>query len=232
MGAHLSGTVDPGAPPDGATSAASLQFVRVIAITDRRRIVAPDLLAAGDWPAIAAAFGAAVERAVAGCPAGSVVVQVREKDLDGGPLLALVRAARPFAPVLVNDRLDVALAADAWGVHLPERGLPIADARALAPSLVLGVSRHAPGAVPADLVQLGPIWPTPSKPGATPLGEAALAAPHGRAILVAVGGVDSPERAAAAAAAGADAVAVIRAAWAGASLAPLVAAVDAGRARR
>jgi thiamine-phosphate pyrophosphorylase len=199
-------------------------------------MIAPEVLAAGDWPAIATAFGAAVERAVAGCPAGSAVVQVREKDLDGGPLLALVRAAQPFAPVLVNDRLDVALAAGAWGVHLPERGLAIADARALAPSLVLGVSRHAPGHAPpdapADLIQLGPIWPTPSKPGATPLGEAALAAPRGRAFLVAVGGVDSADRAPAAAAAGADAVAVIRAAWAGGSLAPLVAAVDAGRARR
>lgn len=232
MGTHLPGTVDPGAPRDGAPPAPSPRFARVIAITDRRRMVPPDLLAAGDWPAIAAAFAAAIERAVAGCSAGSVVVQVREKDLDGGPLLVLVRAARPFAPVLVNDRLDVALAAGAWGVHLPERGLSLDDARALAPSLVLGVSRHAPGAVPADLLQLGPIWPTPSKPGATPLGEAALAVPHGRAVLVAVGGVDSAERATAAAAAGADAVAVIRAAWAGGSLAPLVAAVDAGRARR
>jgi thiamine-phosphate pyrophosphorylase len=228
----LSGTADPAAARSRAPGGPSLQAVRVMAITDRRRMVASDLLAAGDGAAVAAAFGAAVERAVAGCPAGSVVVQVREKDLDGGPLLALVRAAQPFAPVLVNDRLDVALAAAAWGVHLPERGLPVDDARALAPSLVLGVSRHAPGDAGADLVQLGPIWPTPSKPGAAPLGEAALAAPHGRALLVAVGGIDSPERAAAAAAAGADAVAVIRAAWAGGSLAPLVAAVDAGRARR
>jgi thiamine-phosphate pyrophosphorylase len=113
--------------------------------------------------------------------------------------------------------------------------MSIADARAVAPSLVLGVSRHAAAAddtAGADLVQLGSIWPTPSKPGATPLGEAALAARHGRATLVAVGGIDSPERAEAAAAAGADAVAVIRAAWLGASLAPLVAAVEAGRARR
>lgn len=232
MAAHLSGTAAPAAGRDGAPAAASLKAVRVIAVTDRRRMVSPDLLAAGAWPAIAAAFGAAVERAIAGCPAGSVIVQVREKDLDGGPLLALVRAAQPFAPVLVNDRLDVALAAGAWGVHLPERSLALADARALAPSLVLGVSRHAPGAVPADLVQLGPIWPTPSKPGATPLGEAALAVPHGRAVLVAVGGIDAPERATAAAAAGAAAVAVIRAAWAGSSLASLIAAVDAGRARR
>ena len=37
-----------------------------------------------------AAFGAAIARAVAGCPPGSILVQVREKDLDGGPLLELV----------------------------------------------------------------------------------------------------------------------------------------------
>ena len=58
------------------------------------------------------------------------------QDLDGGPLLALVReviaVARPRgAEVWVNDRADVALAASAEGVHLPERGLAIADARAL-----------------------------------------------------------------------------------------------------
>jgi thiamine-phosphate pyrophosphorylase len=206
---------------------------RVVAITDRRRMVAPELLASGDATAIAHAFGQAVQRAVTGCPPSSIIVQVREKDLDGGPLLQLVRAAQPFAPVMVNDRIDVALAAGAWGVHLPEHGIAIDDARALAPSLVLGVSRHAaPGDTGADLVQLGPIWPTPSKPGVTPLGEAALAWAHGRATLVAVGGIDSPERAQLAAAAGADAVAVIRAAWSGASLSPLVAAVEAGLARR
>jgi thiamine-phosphate pyrophosphorylase len=215
------GTVDP--------SGDSTPQPRVVAITDRRLMVPAEVLDRGDWAAIAHVFGAAVERAVAGCPAGTVLVQVREKDLDGGPLLALVRAAQPFAPVMVNDRLDVALVAGAHGVHLPERGIAVADARAIAPSLRLGVSRHAaPGDVAADLVHLGPIWPTPSKPGATPLGPAALAWPHGRATLVAVGGIDTASRAAAAAAAGADAVAVIRAAWTGASLA----AVDSGLARR
>jgi thiamine-phosphate pyrophosphorylase len=219
----------------------------VVAITDRRHMVAAPVLASGAWPAIATAFGAAVQRAVAGCPADSVVIQVREKDVDGGPLLQLVRAAQRFAPVSVNDRLDVALAAGAWSVHLPERGVPIAAARAIADaafafrsetfplerSFAIGVSLHAcPGDTGADLVQLGPIWPTPSKPGATPLGEAALSWPHGRAILVAVGGIDSPARATAAAAAGADAVAVIRAAWTGDSLAALVAAVEAGHAAR
>lgn len=207
--------------------------LRVVAITDRRLMVPAELLAAGDWPAIAHAFGQAIARAVDGCPAGSVFIQVREKDLDGGPLLHLVRAAQPFAPVIVNDRLDVALAASAHGVHLPERGIAVDDARALAPSLMLGVSRHAaPGDTGADLVQLGPIWPTPSKPTATPLGQSALAWPHGAATLVAVGGIDAPERAHLAAAAGADAVAVIRAAWSVPSLAPFVAAVETGRAHR
>jgi len=207
--------------------------LRVVAITDRRLMVPADLLAAGDWPAIARSFGDAIARALHGCPPGSVVVQVREKDLDGGPLLQLVRAAQRFAPVIVNDRVDVALAAGAHGIHLPERGFAIADARALAPSLRLGISRHAaPLETSADLIQLGPIWPTPSKPDVPGLGEAALAWPHGAALLVAVGGIDSPARAELATAAGADAIAVIRAAWTGASLAPFVAAASAGRARR
>ena len=210
----------------------TLADLRVVAITDRRLMVAADLLGSADWVAIAAAFAAAVERAVAGCPAGSVVVQVREKDLDGGPLLHLVRAAQPFAPVIVNDRVDVALAADAYGVHLPERGLSVDTARVVAPGLVVGVSRHATATdTGADLVQLGPVWPTPSKPTIAPLGEAALAGAAGPALLVAVGGIDSPARAASAAAAGASAVAVIRAAWSGASLSAFVAAVSAGRAR-
>jgi thiamine-phosphate pyrophosphorylase len=268
LGTRVPGTDLPGTrPPSGgaephrlapaphrlAPGGPDLQRLRLVAITDRRRMVPEAVLTTGDWPAIAAAFAAAVERAVAGCPAGSIIIQIREKDLDGGPLLQLVRAAQRFALVSVNDRLDVALAAGAWGVHLPERGLPLdiarafaaacsaplaechsATANAAAPCMpTLGVSRHAPpGDIDADLVQLGPIWPTPSKPGATPLGESALAWPHGRATLVAVGGIDSPDRATAAAAAGADAVAVIRAAWTGDSLASFVAAVEAGRAAR
>ena len=66
----------------------------------------------------------------------------------------------------------------------------------------------------------------------TPLGLEVLRAPHGTAKLVAIGGIDSPERARDAAMAGADAVAVIRAAWSGGSLVPYVTAVDAGRALR
>ncbi|MBL9014456.1 MAG: thiamine phosphate synthase [Myxococcales bacterium] len=199
-----------------------LDDVRVIAITDRTMM--------GNSPA---EFGDAIERAVQGCPPGSVLVQVREKDLDGGRLLELISIARRYSRVIVNDRVDVAIASEAIAVHLPEDGgLTVAEARAQFPG-VIGVSRHAPDAdTGADLVHLGPIWETPSKLGRPALGTAVLKAPHGSAKLVAVGGIDSPERAREAVAAGADAIAVIRAAWSGDSLVPFVTAVDAGRALR
>jgi thiamine-phosphate pyrophosphorylase len=195
-------------------------MIRVVVITDRT--LCSDLLAR-----LAAILDAA--------PRGAVRVQIREKDLDGGPLLALAKdvlaIARPRgAEVWINDRADVALAAGADGVHLPETGLAIADARAL--GLAVGASRHSSAAAlaaardGADVVHLGPIWETPSKRGA--LGPDALAV-RLAVPLVAVGGIDSPERAREAARAGADAVAVIRAAWCsddpGKTIAALCAAV-------
>lgn len=185
---------------------------------------------------------------VSAVPRGTVAIQVRDKALDGGPLLRLVRdvlaVARPAGvPVWVNDRVDVAQIAGADGVHLPEAGLPIRIARELMRSgpgrsqaaLTLGASRHsADGALSAaaegaDVVQLGPIFATPEK---APIGAEVL---HVRTLLplntrlVAVGGIQSPQHAHAAVAAGADAVAVIRA-WTGDdpanAVAALVAAVD------
>lgn len=200
--------------------------VRVVVVTDRSICPIVEIL-----DRLAAILDAA--------PRGAVRVQVREPQLDGGPLFALVRdilaIARPRgAEVWVNDRADVALAVDADGVHLPERGLAIDDVRALRSGLAVGCSRHSGDGVlaasraGADVIHLGPIWPTPSKPNA-PLGVAALSLPGIRGSLVAVGGIDSPERARDAARAGADAVAVIRAAWTtsdpGATLAALCEAV-------
>ena len=198
-----------------------LDPVRVVAVTDRTMMGAtPKELAD------------TIERALQGCPPGSVLIQVREKDLDGKGLLELISIARRYSRVIVNDRVDVALAAEAIAVHLPEDGLSVAEARKQFPGII-GVSRHAPDDhTGADLVLLGPIWATPSKPGRAPLGLDVLRAPHGTAKLVAIGGIDSPERARDAAMAGADAVAVIRAAWSGGSLVPYVTAVDAGRALR
>jgi thiamine monophosphate synthase len=120
-------------------------------------------------------------------------------------------------------------------VHLPEHGLDVADARALT-KLPIGCSRHSVAAAlacDADVIQLGPIFDTPGK---RPIGLEPLGLVGRRARLVAVGGVDSEERASLAVAAGADAVAVIRAAWTTAdpvaAVRALLAGVEAGLASR
>lgn len=197
--------------------------MRLVAITDRAHMVPRDVLVAGDFRTITDAFGAAIARVVTRFGA-ELIVQVREKDLDGGPLLGLVRAAiATGATVWVNDRVDVALAAGASGAQLPERGLTLAMARALAPQVRLGVSCHSIDGVRAaadagaDVIQLGPIWRTPGK--GEPLGPLALEGARSvigtRCELVAVGGIETAERARAAIRAGADAVAAIRAVWSG-----------------
>jgi thiamine-phosphate pyrophosphorylase len=198
---------------------------RVVIITDRAQFATE---------AIAGRLAAILARV----PRGAVAIQIREKDLDGGPLLRLAReilgVARPAgAPVWINDRVDLALIAGADGVHLPEHGLPIADARTVARgrTLAIGASRHteagvlAAAAEGAEVVQLGPIFATPGKQAVGPAILGVRARLPAATRLVAVGGIDSPERAREAAAAGADAVAVIRAAWTAADPAGLVAAM-------
>lgn len=210
----------------------ALAALRLVAITD---------LAILDGDALVAAVAAMT----AAVPPGALAVQLRARPLDGRALWQRATQLRAItaaagAALFVNDRLDVAQAVGADGVHLPESGLPAAIARAVAPRLLIGVSRHAAVAQPeTDLVQLGPIWATPSKAGlGEPLGAAALTAQraHGATVIVAVGGIDGPVRAEAAAHAGADAVAVIRALWLAedpaAMAGALVAAVDRGRAAR
>jgi thiamine-phosphate pyrophosphorylase len=103
----------------------------------------------------------------------------------------------------VSERADVAAAVGA-GVHLPERGLAVADARRLVG--LVGASIHAPRETGADYAMLGPIFETPGK--GPPLGVSAL---RGPGVIFAVGGIDGPERARACVDAGAHGVAVIRA---------------------
>jgi thiamine-phosphate pyrophosphorylase len=184
---------------------------RLVVVTDRRLVADTDELCAK----LDAMLGAA--------PA---LVQVREKDLGGRALLALVEAVlavarRHGAPVVVNDRLDVALAAGADGVHLPEDGIAIADARAVAAAvgrtILVGCSRHDAAGVRraaaegADLILYGPIFATPGK--GAPLGAAALRELAGTPGLCAIGGIDDAARAAEVRAAGVPAVAAIRALW-------------------
>ncbi len=150
-------------------------------------------------------------------------VQLRAKQLGTREFLALARrlAARVRAAggvLIVNDRLDVALAAGADGVHLGQEDLPTADARRLAPGLALGASTHGleqarqAQADGADYVALGAIYPTASKPAFELVGLAGLrlVRPHLRVPLVAIGGI-TVERVPEVRAAGADAVAVISA---------------------
>lgn len=205
-----------------------MAFPSVHLITDRRL--------AADLPARLAA-------ALAGLPPGAAAVHLREKDLGGADLLALARALLPAcrargASLLVNDRLDVALAAGAAGVHLPAAGVPPEAARGLlGPSALVGVSCHSAADVErarcggASFATFSPIWATPSKAAyGPPVGLAALAAAARLGLpLVALGGVDAGN-AGQAFAAGAAGVAAIRAWLVGPDPAAAAAALLAGRA--
>lgn len=137
---------------------------RLYLITDRK-LVAPHGLVAACEAALAA---------VADRP-GSIALQLREKDLDGRELFELAVALRALcsrygAPFLVNDRIDVAIASNADGVHLPAASFSPADARALiGPSRMIGVSTHSPEEVAraavagADFAVYGPVFTPISK---------------------------------------------------------------------
>lgn len=134
------------------------------------------------------------------------LVQVRGKALPAGNLEDLARAwigaleGHPSTLVVVNDRLDVALAAGADGVHVGRDDLPAADVRRLAPEgFVIGVSAHdlreielAQGSG-ADYAGLGAFYPTRTKAGATVLdsdGPEWRSPVPGLAIpVVAIGGI-------------------------------------------
>ena len=177
-----------------------------------------------------------VAAALAGLPPAVAAVQLRAKDMGGKDMLALARALRGVARaagqwLMVNDRLDVAVAAGADGVHLPSRGVPVADARRLlGPGAIIGASCHSVAEVRrardggADFATFGPVFDSPSKRAwGPPVGLDALREAARLGLpLVALGGVD-PSNAASTVAAGAAGVAAIRA-WLGAA--------DAARAVR
>ncbi len=108
---------------------------------------------------------------------GVTAVQVRRPQDSARELYDLVRALRPAtraagALLIVNDRVDVALAAGADGVHLKAASLPLATARKLlGAARVIGVSTHeerevaSAAAGGADYAVFGPVFPTPSKEG-------------------------------------------------------------------
>jgi thiamine-phosphate pyrophosphorylase len=151
--------------------------------------------------------------------AGIGAVQIREKDLDDRSLYGLARLARaalpPAARLLVNGRLDVALAAGADGVHLPADGVPAAALRArFGGGVLIGRSTHRVEEVErardegADYVTFGPVYATPGKGAPVGVAELARAAAAGLPVY-ALGGV-TLERLGEVAAAGASGIAAIR----------------------
>jgi thiamine-phosphate pyrophosphorylase len=185
----------------------------------------PSLYAIVDTEACARADRAPLEVARAFLEAGVRLLQVRAKDLEAGPLLALTRAvvseAAGRAAVVVNDRADVATLAGAAGVHVGQDDLTVPDARrVVGPAAIVGLSTHSVAQAAAALAQplsylaIGPVYPTGSKTtGYAALGldvvreVAALTRPRGLP-LVAIGGI-TLERAPLVLAAGASSVCVI-----------------------
>jgi len=156
-----------------------------------------------------------------------LALHVRGHGTAGGRLLLVARALADTARsagawLVVNDRVDVALADGADGVHLGERSLPVETARRLLGGAGrVGASVHAVGAATdaarqgAEWIFAGTIYATPSHPGLEGRGPgfvAEVAAAAGGVPVLAIGGV-TPGRVSEVAAAGAAGVAVIRGVW-------------------
>jgi thiamine-phosphate pyrophosphorylase len=162
---------------------------------------------------------ALVERVAAAARAGVHLIQIRERDLEARPLARLVersvRAVRGTrARIVVNDRLDVALAAGAHGVHLPGNGVAAARVRRQVPrGFLVGRSIHATddaAEAEVDYFIFGTVFETTSKPGVPAAGVNPL---HAVAVatttpVLAVGGM-APGRLEAVARAGAAGFAAI-----------------------
>lgn len=161
----------------------------------------------------------AVRQALAG---GADWVQVRDKAAPAADLYDLARrvqalAGEARAGLLVNDRVDVAVAVGAAGVHLARRSLPPEVARRLvAPGTLVGVSVHSleeavqAARMGADYVTFGSVFPTRSHPGGLPRGldELARVVESVSVPVLAIGGI-TPENAREVAATGVAGVAVI-----------------------
>lgn len=189
----------------------------VCLVTDRVRLLGTPVLDAGGMASMAVLVGEAAR-------AGVALVQVREPDLDARQLGDLVRAccdavAGTETSVLVNDRLDVALAMGAHGVHLRAASFPASEVRRLAPPpFIVGRSVHdaeearrAAAGGGLDYLIAGTVFPTPSKPGARLLGLEGLRAVVKAVDLpvLAIGGIAADDRTTAIARTGAAGVAAI-----------------------
>ncbi len=136
---------------------------RLYAITDSKRY--PDML----------------QRLEKALKKGIRMVQLREKELSGLEYYQLAKRVRELtqdydAMLFINDRVDIALAVNADGVHLPEKGLPPSVVKKIAPKLLVGYSAHSLEQAlcaqeeGADFITLSPIFKTQSHPEVEPIG--------------------------------------------------------------
>jgi thiamine-phosphate pyrophosphorylase len=161
-----------------------------------------------------------VERLAA---AGATLVQLREKNASPrefySEALSAVRAARRLGVrVIINDRVDIAIAVNADGVHLGQDDLPVSKARLLlGESAIIGYSTHSlkqaveASSTPIDYIAIGPIFQTSTKENPDPvvgLDGVAEVRPRISKPLVAIGGI-TLDRARSVIEAGADSLAVI-----------------------
>ena len=124
-------------------------------------------------------FLSCIEDALRG---GVTLVQLREKDVDGGLFLQRACAVKTLCdkykvPLLINDRIDIALACKAAGVHLGQADIPLNVARGILGSdAIIGVSAHsleearAAERDGADYLGVGAVFPTNSKNNASEVG--------------------------------------------------------------
>ncbi|MBQ7395074.1 MAG: thiamine phosphate synthase [Lentisphaeria bacterium] len=141
-----------------------------------------------------------LEKILAG---GAKVVQIREKNMDDNSHLKLLKQARVLtdkfkALMIVDDRIDLALASGADGVHLGQDDMPLVEAKKIAPQLLIGISTHnleeleAAQAGGCGYLNIGPIFPTGTKSLAmSPLGIELLKelAPQVRCPFSVMGGI-------------------------------------------
>ncbi len=157
------------------------------------------------------------------CAGGAKLMQLRVKDLATRDVLAIAREVRTICSrhgclFIMNDRVDIALAVDADGVHVGQEDLPLTAARhVLGSNKIVGVSTHDPEQAieaergGADYIGFGPLFGTMTKAtGYTARGLDQLREIRAlvRLPIVAIGGITA-ERAPSALAAGANAVAMI-----------------------
>jgi len=169
--------------------------------------------------------GSLVSRVVQAVEGGVDMVQLREKDLSGGPLLTLAQslkdAIQDRALLMINERVDITQIAGASGVQLGEDGLPVELVRRLiGPEYLIGRSVHDVNGAGlarsqgADFLVAGTMFATRSHPGASPAGPglvermARQMPVESRLPIIGIGGI-TPENLGAVIKAGASGVAVI-----------------------